>query len=101
MLKNFTKLILLVSLFASSVNAETFQNFNVVGNERVSAQTIINFSNLNVGSDLSENDLKAMGSRGRLWMERDFSWDRIAILMEEGCKWLLDGGKPPVTIKIK
>jgi outer membrane protein insertion porin family len=57
MLKNFTKLILLVSLFASSVNAETFQNFNVVGNERVSAQTIINFSNLNVGSDLSENDL--------------------------------------------
>ena len=58
-------------------------------------------STLSTAMSLSENDLKAMGSRGRLWMERDFSWDRIAILMEEGYKWLLDGGKPPVTIKIK
>jgi glycosyltransferase involved in cell wall biosynthesis len=58
-------------------------------------------STLSTAMSLSENNLKAMGSRGRLWMERDFSWDRIAILMEEGYKWLLDGGKPPVTIKIK
>ena len=57
-------------------------------------------STLSTAMTLSENDLKAMGSRGRLWMERDFSWDRIAILMEEGYKWLLDGGKPPLTIKI-
>lgn len=57
-------------------------------------------STLSTAMSLSENNLKAMGSRGRLWMERDFSWDRIAILMEEGYKWLLDGGKPPITIKI-
>lgn len=57
-------------------------------------------STLSTAMSLSENNLKAMGSRGRLWMERDFSWDRIAILMEEGYKWLLDGGKPPLTIKI-
>tara|TARA_B110000971_G_scaffold215761_1_gene249767 strand:- start:1214 stop:3457 length:2244 start_codon:yes stop_codon:yes gene_type:complete len=57
MFKNLTKFILFVSLFTSSVNAESFLNFNVVGNERVSAQTIINFSNLDAGSDLSENDL--------------------------------------------
>jgi len=58
-------------------------------------------STLSTAMSLSENDLKAMGSRGRLWMERDFSWDRIAILMEQGYKWLLDGGEPPITIKIK
>ena len=56
---------------------------------------------LSIAMSLSENELKVMGSRGRLWMKRDFSWDRIAILMEEGYKWLLDGGKPPITIKIK
>jgi len=38
------------------VNAESFLNFNVIGNERVSTQTIINFSNLETGTDLSEND---------------------------------------------
>ena len=38
------------------MNAESFLNFNVIGNERVSTQTIINFSNLETGTDLSEND---------------------------------------------
>ena len=55
--KIFIKLVLFLSLFANNVNADSFQKFNVTGNERVSAQTIINFSNLNVGSNLSENDL--------------------------------------------
>ena len=57
MFKNLIKFILFASLFTSIVNAESFLNFNVTGNERVSAQTIINFSNLDVGSDPSENDL--------------------------------------------
>ena len=57
MLKNFIKLILFASLFINNVNAESFLNFNVIGNERVSSQTIINFSNLDIDSDLSENDL--------------------------------------------
>ena len=57
MLKYFVKLILCISLFTSIVNAESFLNFNVTGNERVSAQTIINFSKLNAGSDISVNDL--------------------------------------------
>ena len=56
MLKNFIQFILLAYLWISSANAESFLNFNVIGNERVSAQTIINFSNLEAGSDLSEND---------------------------------------------
>jgi len=57
MLKNFIKFILFVSLLTSNVSAESFLNFNVIGNERVSTQTIINFTNLEAGSDLSENDL--------------------------------------------
>ena len=56
MLKNFIQFILFTYLCISSVNAESFLNFNVIGNERVSAQTIINFSNLETGTDLSEND---------------------------------------------
>ena len=57
MLKSFIKFILFVSLLTSNVSAESFVNFNVIGNERVSTQTIINFTNLEAGSDLSENDL--------------------------------------------
>ncbi|MDA7714175.1 outer membrane protein assembly factor BamA [Candidatus Pelagibacter sp.] len=57
MLKSFIKYILFLFLFTSSADAESFLNFNVTGNERVSSQTIINFTNLDAGSDLSENDL--------------------------------------------
>tara|TARA_Y200000002_G_scaffold379883_1_gene390124 strand:- start:4353 stop:5522 length:1170 start_codon:yes stop_codon:yes gene_type:complete len=49
---------------------------------------------------LSKKELRTMGSNGRWWMKRDFSWDRIAILMEEGYNWLLNGGELPDTIKI-
>jgi outer membrane protein insertion porin family len=57
MLKNFKKFILFIFLFTNSVSAETFLKFNVTGNERVSTQTIINFSKLNTGIDYSKNDL--------------------------------------------
>ena len=56
MLKNFIQFILFTYLCISNANAESFLNFNVIGNERVSAQTIINFSNLETGTDFSEND---------------------------------------------
>ena len=57
MLKNFIKIILFVSLFISTVKAESFLNINVTGNERISSQTIKNFANLKVGNVFSENDL--------------------------------------------
>ena len=41
MLKSFIKFILFVSLLTSNVSAESFVNFNVIGNERVSTQTIL------------------------------------------------------------
>ena len=56
---------------------------------------------LKIAMSLPQEELQDMGARGRVWMEQDFSWDRIAILMEEGYKWLLRSGNLPDTIKIK
>ena len=50
---------------------------------------------------LPKTELLKMGARGRLWMENDYSWSKIAILMQEGYEWLLKGGTPPDTIKLK
>lgn len=40
-------------------------------------------------------DLAEMGMRGRQWMERDFSWDRIGKMMHKTYEWVLGGGAPP------
>jgi glycosyltransferase involved in cell wall biosynthesis len=44
--------------------------------------------------------LKAMGVRGRAWMARDFSWDRVARDMLDVYRWLVEGGKPPPSIRL-
>jgi glycosyltransferase involved in cell wall biosynthesis len=45
--------------------------------------------------------LQEMGTRGRKWMARDFSWDRIAREMLDVYYWLSSGGEPPQTIRYK
>jgi len=40
---------------------------------------------------LSPEELAKMGASGRLWMRRDFSWQRVAAQMIEVCEWTLDG----------
>lgn len=45
--------------------------------------------------------LQAMGAKGRAWMERDFAWDPIARDMLDVYHWLVSGGKPPHTIRLK
>ena len=57
MFKIFLKPILFIFVLMTSVNAESFMNFNVTGNDRVSKQTIINFSKLKVGVDHSKNEI--------------------------------------------
>ncbi len=42
----------------------------------------------------------AMGARGRLWMARDFGWDRIAADMRDLYRWLRCGGEPPATVRL-
>jgi len=57
MLKNLFRLIIILLLVSNSVVAETFLDFNITGNQRVSNQTIINFSKLKKSVDLNKDDL--------------------------------------------
>lgn len=44
-------------------------------------------------------DLAAMGEKGRAWMQRDFSWDRIGREMLDAYRWIAAGGAPPATVR--
>ena len=44
-------------------------------------------------------ELKAMGEKGRSWMQRDFSWERVAADMLRVYRWLADGGTPPSVVQ--
>ena len=57
MLKNLIKFTVIIFLFIGDVLAESFIDYSVTGNKRVSSQTIFNFSKLKEGVDLSKNDL--------------------------------------------
>ena len=43
--------------------------------------------------------LTSMGAKGRAWMEREFSWCRVATEMLKVYEWLIVGGKAPATIR--
>lgn len=43
--------------------------------------------------------LHHMGAKGRAWMARDFSWDRIARDTLQLYRWLGHGGEPPPTVR--
>ena len=43
--------------------------------------------------------LRAMGDKGRKWMVRDFSWDRVARDMLDVYLWLARSAKAPPTIR--
>ncbi len=47
-----------------------------------------------------QDELRAMGNRGRSWMARDFGWDRIARDMLQMYRWLLTGDVPPATVRL-
>ena len=57
MFKNLIKFITIFYLCLGNAFAESFIDYNVTGNKRISTQTIINFSKLDVGVDLSKKDL--------------------------------------------
>jgi hypothetical protein len=44
--------------------------------------------------------LKAMGAKGRAWMERDFSWMRVAGDMLDVYSWLTKSTGAPPTIRL-
>ena len=45
--------------------------------------------------------LQAKGAKGRAWMKRDFSWDRVAHDMLDVYRWLSSGGEVPGTVRLK
>ncbi len=42
--------------------------------------------------------LDTMGLNGRRWMEKDFSWDNIAVRMKATYDWILNGGSKPECV---
>lgn len=44
---------------------------------------------------LPKRELVEMGAKGRQWMQRDFSWERLAAQMIDVCRWTLGGGATP------
>lgn len=48
----------------------------------------------------SPERLSKMGERGREWMARDFSWDRIGEEHAAAYRWLRDGGAPPSCVRL-
>jgi glycosyltransferase involved in cell wall biosynthesis len=44
--------------------------------------------------------LSEMGSRGRDWMQRDFSWDRIGKQMIDVCRWTLGNADQPDCVSL-
>ena len=45
--------------------------------------------------------LQGMGSRGRAWMARDFSWDRVACDMGELYSWLVGRAEQPPSVRLQ
>jgi glycosyltransferase involved in cell wall biosynthesis len=48
---------------------------------------------------ITRERLKAMGARGREWMARDFSWDRVARDTIAVYRWLSHATEPPETVR--
>jgi glycosyltransferase involved in cell wall biosynthesis len=50
---------------------------------------------------MTREGLQAMGIKGRTWMARDFSWDRVARDMLDVYRWVALHGDPPTTVRLK
>ena len=48
--------------------------------------------------ELPRDALNAMGERGRAWMKRDFSWERVASEMRTVYIWLASRQEPPANV---
>lgn len=47
---------------------------------------------------LSDTERESMGARGRMWMEREFSWPSVAQRMRSVYEWMLHGGGRPECV---
>ena len=70
----------LLLTFSQIVLGEVFNDFKIIGSERVSEQTIINFSEVNINDDLNQNDLNNVLKR---LYETNFFED-VSVNLENG-----------------
>jgi poly(glycerol-phosphate) alpha-glucosyltransferase len=50
--------------------------------------------------EMSDNDRRAMGARGRDLVATKFSWPRVGEQMRAVYEWVLGGGAPPATMRL-
>lgn len=55
---------------------------------------------LRIAMAFPQDDLRAMGARGRRWMASEFDWDKISQNMLDVYRWLIKGGEPPTTVRL-
>jgi glycosyltransferase involved in cell wall biosynthesis len=54
---------------------------------------------LQIAMSMPREKLNAMGARGRTWMARDYSWDRVAGEVLAVYRWLTQRAEPPASIR--
>ena len=59
-IKLLSSIILAISLSFMSVKSEIVKNIEILGNERVSNETILMFSDVNIDDDLTENRINSI-----------------------------------------
>ncbi|WP_294533768.1 glycosyltransferase [uncultured Rhodoblastus sp.] len=52
------------------------------------------------GMAMPQDERVAMGERGRAWMQRDFSWDHVAVQMADVYAWLRGNGPRPGFVDV-
>jgi glycosyltransferase involved in cell wall biosynthesis len=52
-------------------------------------------------TEMSDSDRTVMGGRGRTLAATKFSWPRIGEQMRAAYEWMLGGGTPPETVRLK
>lgn len=55
---------------------------------------------LDIAMTMPRGELGAMGKRGCAWVQRDFSWDRIAQEMVDVYRWISHKGDRPSSIRL-
>ena len=49
---------------------------------------------------MNDEERAAMGTRGREWIRRDFSWKGIGAKMKAAYEWLLGQGEKPMWVMV-
>ena len=55
---------------------------------------------LNLAMDCDRSTLQKMGEKGKVWMDRDFSWSSVSKKTFETYSWIIDGGEKPEHVFI-